>query len=109
MALGRQRERQTDMLVSWAEMPRSPGHAFTGDGAYDRDDVYDAVAERHPDAAVIVPPRATAVPSDAADTAPTQCDQHLKQIAERGRMGWQRLQSARLGGRGDRPVQAGDR
>jgi transposase len=31
MALGRQRERQTDMLVSWAEMPRSPGHAF-----YDR-------------------------------------------------------------------------
>ena len=28
MALGRQRERQADMLVSWAEMPRSPGHAF---------------------------------------------------------------------------------
>src|SRR6202051_3310238 len=28
MALRRQRERQTDMLVSWAEMPRSPGHAF---------------------------------------------------------------------------------
>jgi len=31
MALGRQRERQTDMLVTWAELPRSPGHAF-----YDR-------------------------------------------------------------------------
>src|SRR3954465_13265113 len=31
MALGRQRERQADMMVSWAEMPRSPGHAF-----YDR-------------------------------------------------------------------------
>ena len=31
MALGRQRERQADMLVSWAEMPRSPGHVF-----YDR-------------------------------------------------------------------------
>jgi transposase len=28
MALGRQRERQTDMLMSWAEMPRSPGHVF---------------------------------------------------------------------------------
>jgi transposase len=28
MALGRQRERQTEMLVSWSEMPRSPGHAF---------------------------------------------------------------------------------
>src|SRR3954462_10590076 len=31
MALGRQRERQSDMMVSWTEMPRSPGHAF-----YDR-------------------------------------------------------------------------
>src|ERR1700735_3720551 len=28
MALGRQRERQTDILVSWSEMPRSPGHVF---------------------------------------------------------------------------------
>lgn len=28
MALGRQWERQTDMLVWWAEMPRSPGHVF---------------------------------------------------------------------------------
>lgn len=28
MAIGRQRERQADMLLSWAEMPRSPGHAF---------------------------------------------------------------------------------
>jgi transposase len=28
MALGRRRERQADRLVSWAEMPRSPGHAF---------------------------------------------------------------------------------
>src|SRR4051812_2159371 len=31
MALGRQGERQTDLLVSWAELPRSRGHAF-----YDR-------------------------------------------------------------------------
>ena len=28
--------------------------------------------------------------ADTADTAPTQRDQHLKQIAERGRMGWQK-------------------
>jgi transposase len=28
MALGRQRERQADMLVLWAELPCSPGHAF---------------------------------------------------------------------------------
>ena len=37
-----------------------PVASFTGDGAYDRDDVYGAVAERYPDAAVIVPPRTRA-------------------------------------------------
>jgi transposase len=31
MALGRQRERQAELMVGWAELPRSPGHAF-----YDR-------------------------------------------------------------------------
>ena len=31
MALGRQGGRQSELLVTWAEMPRSPGHAF-----YDR-------------------------------------------------------------------------
>jgi hypothetical protein len=67
-----------------------PIASFTGDGAFDRDDVYGAVAARHPDAAVVVPPRASAVPSGTAETAPTQRDRHLEAIAERGRMGWQR-------------------
>jgi transposase len=31
VALGRQGERQADLMLSWAELPRSPGHAF-----YDR-------------------------------------------------------------------------
>src|SRR5690349_5386081 len=62
----------------------------TGDGAYDREDVYDAVAERHPEAVVIVPPRRDAVPSGTAETAPTQRDRHLRAIAERGRMSWQK-------------------
>src|SRR5919205_937769 len=31
MALGRQGERQADLMVGWAELPRSPGHVF-----YDR-------------------------------------------------------------------------
>jgi hypothetical protein len=62
----------------------------TGDGAYDRDDVYAGVAARHPDADVVIPPRSSAVPSDAAETAPTRRDAHLRCIAERGRMGWQR-------------------
>src|SRR3954452_4869325 len=31
MALGRQGERQADLMIGWADLPRSPGHAF-----YDR-------------------------------------------------------------------------
>src|SRR3954462_9688227 len=67
-----------------------PIASFTGDGAYDQDGVYASVAERHPAAAVIVPPRATAVPSETAETAPTQRDRHLQLIAETGRIAWQR-------------------
>jgi len=66
-----------------------PVASFTGDGAYDRDRVYAGVTERHPNAAVVVPPRANAVPSDTAETAPTQRDGHLQRIAEHGRMAWQ--------------------
>ena len=54
------------------------------------DDVYDEVAARHPDAPVIVPPRSSAVPSETADMAPTKRDEHLRLIAELGRMGWQK-------------------
>jgi hypothetical protein len=64
--------------------------SFIGDGAYDQAGVYDTVAKHHPDADVIVPPRATAVLSDAAGTAPTQRDRHLQSIEEHGRMGWQK-------------------
>jgi Transposase DDE domain len=70
--------------------------SFTGDGAFDRDDVYGEVAERHPDAAVIVPPRSSAVLSETAETAPTQRDRHLQLIAERGRMSWQKASGYNL-------------
>src|SRR5204863_4501531 len=69
------------------EQIAGPVASFTGDGAYDRDDVYSEVCQRHPDAAVIVPPRSSAVPSATAETAPTKRDRHLELIAERGRMG----------------------
>ena len=89
-----------------------PLASFTGDGAYDQDGVYASVAERHPEAAVIVPPRSTAVPSETAETAPTQRDRHLQLIAEHGRMGWQKASGyteprPRRGH--DRPLQARDR
>jgi hypothetical protein len=67
-----------------------PVASFTADGAYDRDGVHAEVAARHPGAAVVVPPRSGAVPSDTAETAPTRRDAHLRCIAERGRMGWQK-------------------
>jgi hypothetical protein len=68
----------------------APLASFIGDGAYDQAGVYDTVAKRHPDAEVIVPPRATAVLSEDVETSPTQRDQHLQSIAEHGRMGWQK-------------------
>jgi hypothetical protein len=49
---------------------RGPVGSFTVDEAFDRADVYAAVAARHPDAAVIVPPRSSAAPSVAAGSAP---------------------------------------
>ena len=66
-----------------------PLASFTGDGAYDQEGVTVNIGSRHPDAATIVPPRSTAVPSEAAETAPTQRDRHLRAIAEHGRMAWQ--------------------
>ena len=73
-----------------------PIASFTADGAYDQDKVYEGVAERHPDAAVIVPPRATAVPGPSAATAPTQRDRHIQEIVECGRMGWQKASGYNL-------------
>jgi transposase len=64
--------------------------SFTGDGGYDQDRVYDSVAARHPEADVIIPPRATAVPSPMAETEPTRRDRHLQHIVAHGRMGWQK-------------------
>jgi hypothetical protein len=52
--------------------------------------VYTALDEHHPDAKVIVPPRADAVLSATAETEPTQRDGHIQAIAEKGRMAWQR-------------------
>ena len=67
-----------------------PVASFTADGAYDRDDVYAAVADSHPDAAVVIPPRSNAVPTSSSHTEPSQRDRHLAVIAQRGRRGWQK-------------------
>jgi hypothetical protein len=71
-------------------MKTNPHDFACSHGALDRDEVYAEVAARHPEAAVIVPPRSGAVPSDTAETAPTRRDRHIEAIAECGRMGWQK-------------------
>ncbi len=77
---------QVDPLLDQIAAPLG---SFTGDGAYDQEGIYGIVAQRHPDAEVIVPPRSTAVLSEDGETTPTQRDGHLQSIAEHGRMGWQ--------------------
>jgi hypothetical protein len=66
--------------------------SVTADGAYDGEPVYQATASRQPDPVpdVVVPPRASAVPSTGTDGPPSQRDRHIRLIAERGRMAWQR-------------------
>jgi hypothetical protein len=67
-----------------------PVASFTADGAYDRDDVYATVAARSPRAAVVIPPRSSAVLSATEDAELTQRNTHILAIAAHGRMGWQR-------------------
>ena len=79
-----------------------PLAAVIADGAYDQDRVYDDVAEHSAEAAVVVPPRSTAVLSPSAETDPTQRDRHIQAIAEQGRMSWQQTSgyNARAGAEG---------
>ena len=64
-----------------------PVGSVTADGAYDGDMTYDEVLQRHPTARVIIPPRSTAIVSEAGTT---QRDDHLRSIEQHGRIGWQR-------------------
>ncbi len=74
--------------------------SVTADGAYDRDPVYGAAAARQPGSPpeVVIPPRADAVPSTADPDRQSPRDRHIRLVeprgspdmAERGRMGWQR-------------------
>ena len=58
------------------------------DGAYDGEPVYQAIASHQPDPVpdIVIPPRASAVPSTEDPDALSQRDRHIRLIAERGRM-----------------------
>jgi hypothetical protein len=66
--------------------------SVTADGAYDGEPVYQAVASHQPDPppSVVIPPRSSAVASTEAVDTPSQRDRHVRLMAEKGRMGWQK-------------------
>ncbi|CAA9289386.1 MAG: Mobile element protein [uncultured Craurococcus sp.] len=66
--------------------------SVTTDGAYDGEPVYQAIANHQldPTPSVINPPRTLAVPSMENAEAPSQRDRHVRFMAEKGRMAWQR-------------------
>ena len=68
--------------------------SVTADGAYDGEPTYAAAAarQRHPLPEVVVPPRASAVPSSDGSDGNVQSprDRHIQLMAERGRIGWQK-------------------
>jgi hypothetical protein len=66
--------------------------SVTADGAYDGEPVYQAVARRQSDPVpdIVIPPRASAVLSRQSAEAQRQRDHHIRIIAEKGRMAWQK-------------------
>jgi len=60
---------------------------FLGDGAYDSEELYKAIASQQPQAEIIVPPPSNAVLSQENNT---QRDEHIKMIEEHGRILWQK-------------------
>ncbi len=66
--------------------------SVTADGAYDGEPVYQAAASRQPDPPpdVVIPPRASAVASTEDAGAQSQRDRHIRLIAEKGHMAWQK-------------------
>ena len=66
--------------------------SVTADGAYDGEPVYQAAAarQRHPPPAVVIPPRASAVMGTDVPATESLRDRHIRNIADKGRMGWQK-------------------
>jgi Transposase DDE domain len=107
-------EGDASQVGSLLDQVPAPLGSVIADGAYDGEPVYRAVNERQsdPPVAVVIPPRSTTVPGPGADTAPSQRDEHLRLMRERGaRTGWQRAvgYGRRAQRDGDVQVQSSDR
>lgn len=69
----------------------SPVVRFIADGAYDGGQTRDLLTAHFGDHAnVVIPPPKNAVPSPDAATHPTRRDRHIAEIAQRGRLAWQK-------------------
>jgi Transposase DDE domain len=66
--------------------------SVTADGAHDGEPVYRAIADHQPDPPpdVVIPPRASAVPSTEDPDQQSRRGRHIRLIAERGRKAWQK-------------------
>jgi hypothetical protein len=66
--------------------------SVTADGAYDGEPVYKAMARHQSDPVpdIVIPPRSSAVLSRQGAEAQSQRDHHIRIIAEKGRMAWQK-------------------
>jgi len=68
------------------QIPEEVDH-FTGDGAYDKNSVYNKLSSHSPEADIIIPPAKNAVISTASHK---QRNRNIAEIAINGRMAWQR-------------------
>jgi Transposase DDE domain len=66
--------------------------SVTADGAYDGVPVYQVIINHQPNPTtdVVIPPRASAVLGAEDAEAQSQRDRHIRLVADRGRMAWQR-------------------
>jgi transposase len=65
------------------------------DGAYDGAPVYEAIRSARPPRSppkIVIPPRAPSIPSPGAAHGGTERERHASQIAEHGRIAWQKAQ-----------------
>ena len=67
-----------------------PVERFLADGMYDNATVYDALVDHQGGESIdiVVPPRRNAVPSQTAQSAPSQRDQHIADIQDVGFFQW---------------------
>lgn len=64
---------------------------ITADGAYDGEPTYATIARRDPNIAVVIPQRATALPSAEFETNASPRDTHLLMIESMSRLCWQEV------------------